>query len=129
MLYFLTLNEKENFLMVTRVSAEFEEPELAELAMKRIREKIRGVYSTSMIYNRSSDKARKLQNGTLYTIIPTAVTTHNYMTAVIESPASRDVIPEPQRSRKTSVYIVCESASVNNVSSVLNSMGALNISH
>ncbi len=117
----------EIYIMVTRVSAEFEEPELAELAMKKIRDSIKGVYSTSMIYNRNSDKARKLQNGTLYTIIPTAVTTHNYMTAVIESPASRDVIPEPHRSRKTSVYIVCESASVSNVSSVLNSMGALNI--
>ena len=128
MLTYTLPKRKGEIFMVTRVSAEFEEPELAEIAMKRIRENIKGVYSTSMIYNRTSDKAEKLKHGTLYTIIPTAVTTHNYMTAVMESPASRDVIPEPQRSRKTSVYVVCESASVPNVSAVLNSMGALNIS-
>lgn len=113
--------------MVTRVTAEFESPEMAEMCLGRITRGVKGVYSTNMIYDRKSDKAERMHNGTLYTLIPTAVTTHNYMTAMIESPASEDVIPEPSRNRKTTVYIVCDSDSKSRISSVLNSMGALKI--
>lgn len=112
---------------MTRISAEFETPDMAEIALKRIKDTVPGVYSTNMIYNKTSDKAMKLRNGSLYTIIPTAVTTHNYLTAVIESPASEDVINEPLRSRKTSIYVICEPESVNNISSLLNAMGGLKI--
>ena len=63
----------------------------------------------------------------VYTIIPTAVTTHNYMTVNMVSPASEDVIPEPIRSRKTIAYVICDSTSVNNVKSIFNSMGGLKI--
>ncbi|SHM26397.1 hypothetical protein [Ruminococcus flavefaciens] len=114
--------------MISRVTAEFESPELAELAMKRVKESVDYVYSAKMIYNRISDKALKLSRGTSFSIIPTYYNTNtNFLTAVMESPASRDIIPEPARSRKTSACIICGSAAVDNVISVLNSMGALNI--
>lgn len=112
---------------MTRVSAEFESPELAELALKRVKETIDGVFSTSIIYDRTSDKALKLRSGTLCTIIPTAVTTHNYFTAVMESPAAEDVIAEPYRRRSASVYAVCDESAVKGVRSVFNSMGGLKI--
>ena len=113
--------------MLKRINAEFEMPELAESALGKLREQVQGVFSTNMMYNRTSDKAEKLRHGTLYTIIPTAVTAHNYMTAVIESPASQDVIPEPERNRKTSVYVICENSSVKAVNAVLSSAGGMNI--
>lgn len=113
--------------MVTRVTAEFETPESAELALKRIRESVRGVYSTNFMYNRISNKAEKLTGGTRYTILPTGLTTHNYMTAVLESPTSRDVIPEPARSRKTTVYIVCDGSGAHEINSILTAMGGSNI--
>lgn len=114
--------------MITRISAEFETPDLAELALKRIKESVNGVYSTNIIYNKTSDKALKLKNGSIYTVIPTAVTTHTYFTAVMESPASENVISEPLRSRKAIVYVICEDDSINNIRAVLNAMGGLNIS-
>ncbi len=112
-----------------RISAEFESPELAELAVKRVKESVSGVNSTNIIYNRISDKAMRLRNGSIYTIIPTAVTTHNYFTAVMESPATDDTINEPNRSRKAVACVFCESTSASNVRALLSAMGGLNVSN
>lgn len=114
--------------MISRVTAEFESPELAELAMKRVKESVDYVYSAKMIYNKISDRAMKLSRGKAFSVIPTYFNTHtNFLTAVMESPASKDIIPEPARNRKTYACIVCGSAAVDNVISVLNAMGGMNI--
>ena len=113
--------------MVTRITAEFEAPEYAEAALGRVRSSVRGVYSTSFIYDRISDKAERLSRGTNCTILPAAVTAHNYLTAVLESPASRDVIPEPRRSRRTKVFIVCDGSRTREISSILTAMGGSRI--
>lgn len=113
--------------MVSRVSAEFETSELAELALKRSRESVGGIYSSGVVYDRRSDKALKLRNGTIYTVIPTAVTSHNYITAVMESPAAESIIPEPSRRRRAQVYVICDSGSTAGVKAVFNSLGGLNI--
>lgn len=114
--------------MVTRVTAEFETPESAEMALKKIRENVRGVYSTNFVYNRDSDKAERLRGKDICTILPTALhPTSNFLTMVMESPASIDVIPEPSRSRKTSVFIVCDGNGTDDISSILTSAGGSNI--
>ncbi len=113
--------------MLTRIKAEFETPELAEIALKRVKESTQGIYSTNIIYNKISDKALRLRGGSIYTVIPTAVTTHTYFTAVMESPASEDVIEEPLRSRKAVVYAICEEESAGNVRSLFSAMGGMKI--
>lgn len=113
--------------MITRIYAEFETPELAELALQRVREKVGNVFSSGLMYDRRSDRAVKLRNGTIYTVIPTAVTTHNYITAVMESPASEDVMTEPSRSRKTKIYVICESSAEGQIRAVFSTMGGLGI--
>jgi len=113
--------------MAARISAEFETPDLAEFALKRVKSSLEGIHSTNLIYNRSSERAMKLQNGSIYTIIPTAVTSYNYLTAVMESPAAIDVIKEPYRSQKTIINVICEEESVNNVKSILGAMGGLKV--
>ena len=118
---------KRGCVMVTRVTAEFTTPEEAEFALKKIRENVRGVYSTNFVYNRDSDKAEKLRSGTIYTVLPTAAVSSNYLTMVMESPASKDVIPEPSRSRKTTVFIVCDGNGIDEISSYLSSSGGINI--
>lgn len=112
---------------MTKISAEFETPELAEAALKRIRESGSPLISANIIYNKTSDHALKLRHGNIYTIIPTAVTTHNYVTAVLESPASEDVIQEPLRSRKATLYCVCKAEHFANIRAILNAMGGLSI--
>lgn len=113
--------------MISRVSAEFEAVELAEAALGRIKESVGDIYKTGIVFNKKSNEASKLRHGITYTVLPTAVTTYNYITAVMESPASEDVIPEPQRRRTAMAYVICEHTSNNNVSAILNALGGLNV--
>ncbi len=110
-----------------KISAEFESPELAELAIKRVKESVKGFHTSSITYNKISDRAVKLRNGNIYTVIPTAVTSQIYLTAVMEFPASEDVIEEPYRNRKTNASLYCEDESADNARAILNAMGALKI--
>lgn len=112
--------------MITRVSAEFETPELAENAIHRVRESV-PVQSASMVYNKASDEAVRLRNGTVWTVLPTAVTSYNYVTGVLESPTTEDVMPEPERRRNTTAYIMCDEENTDTVKSVLNALGGLEI--
>ena len=113
--------------MVTRITAEFEAPEFAEAALGRIRGSVRGIYSSSFTYDRTSDRADQLSRGTMYTVLPAAAVSQNYLTAVLTSPASRDIIPEPRRSRRTKVYIVCDGSCTREISSILTAMGGSSI--
>ncbi len=113
--------------MVTRVMAEFETPEIAEMVLKKIRENVRGIYSTNFVYNRDSDKAERLKGKDICTVLPMAATSHNYLTMVMESPASQDIIPEYSRSRKTNVFIVCDGNGTSEISSIISSAGGTNI--
>ena len=112
---------------MSRISAEFESPETAETVLMRIRNSVPGVFRTGVIYNRRSDRAEKMRNGSIYTVIPTAVTSHNYFTASTLSPASVDVIPEPDRDRTARGFVICDTASAGKVCALLNSFGGIRI--
>ncbi len=112
--------------MITRVSAEFETPELAESAIHKVRENV-NIRSASMVYNKASDEAVRLKNGTVWTILPTAVTSYNYVTGILEYPATDSAIPEPEQRRNTTAYILCDEENTATVKSVLNAMGGLSI--
>ena len=107
--------------MLSRVTAEFETSELAELALKRARESSKDIYSTE------SERAAKLSGGTHFTVLPMAPTAYNYVTAVMESPIDESSVPEPMRRRTAHACIVCSENAVSNVTALLNAMGALNI--
>lgn len=115
--------------MMTTISAKFEAPELAELAIGRIKKSVRGVHSARLAYNRTSSHAEKLRSGSIYTLIPTVSTVHsyNYFTAVMEQPASEDVIPEPSRSRTASVCLICEEESSDQICSLLHALGGFDL--
>lgn len=42
--------------MISRVSAEFEAPELAEAALGRIKESVGDIYKTGIVYNKSQPR-------------------------------------------------------------------------
>lgn len=115
--------------MIIRISAKFEAPELAELAIGRVKKSVHGVHSARFAYNRMSNHAEKLRSGSIYTLIPTVSTVHsyNYFTAVMDQPASEDIIPEPSRSRSTSVFLVCEEDSSDHACSILHALGGFDV--
>lgn len=115
--------------MITRISAKFEAPELAELAVGRVKKSVHGVHSARFAYNRMSNRAEKLRRGSIYTLIPTVSTVHsyNYFTAVMEQPASEDIISEPSRSRITSICLICDQDSSDRICSILHALGGFDV--
>mgnify|MGYP003292008294 CR=1 FL=1 len=111
--------------MISRVTAEFESPDLAELAVKRIKESVNGIYSGSIIRSTNYHSRKNHEHSS---VIPTAFNNYtNFMTAVMESPFSDDSIPEPYKRQNTSACIVCGSGAVDNVIAVMNSLGGLDV--
>ena len=113
--------------MLSRISAEFESMDMAELVVGRVKQSVSGVLRTGIIHNREAERAEKLAHGESYTLLPTAVTTHNYITATLISETTDSILEEPQRSKNSKLYIICEKESLKDVSSILNAMGGLKI--
>ena len=114
--------------MISRVTADFVNAELAELAMKRVRDSVGYVYSAKMMYNRSTDVILKKSGNSTISLIPTYNNSHNnYLTDVICSTDSSELITRTPKQYCTTACIVCGSAAVDNVISVLNAMGGTNI--
>lgn len=116
--------------MISRITAEFETPELAELALKRAKEKTDGIFKSGMIYSRVSERNTVLRSGEHISVIPTAANLpsyQNFMTASMDSPTSKDSVPEPSRNRKTRIYVICSAESCGEICSILGSLGGLRI--
>lgn len=114
--------------MISRVSAEFEAPELAEAAIRRVKQSVNGVYSAKIMYDKNLNNTMKLSHGTICTLLPTYTNNYtNFLTAVTEYPSSEDVIPEVSRRTNTQIYIICDNESSRNISAILNAMGGLKI--
>lgn len=107
--------------MISSISAEFETQDLAEIALKKVRERYSGIYSAT-IKNRPNRPAR---NG----FLPDAVSSHGFMAAVLGSPVDESDIPEPFRSRAANIYIVCERSCTNDIAAILSAMGGLKIQY
>lgn len=110
--------------MISRVTAEFESPEMAEYAMKRVRESIQYVYSAKMI----EEKKQAISRKTAFSVIPAYYNSHtNMLTSVLDSPVSDEAFHDHIIKRKAYSCIICGSAAVDNVIALLNSLGGTNI--
>lgn len=110
--------------MISRVTAEFESPETAEYAIKRVRESIQYVYSAKIIEDRKQTISRK----TAFSVIPAYYNSHsNMLTSVLESPVSEEAFQNHTQKSKAYSCIICGSAAVDNVIALLNVLGGTNI--
>ena len=101
--------------MVTSITADFHESGLGSLAVDRIRSRIPGVYS-AVLRTHGGVAAHR-------SVIPTFANNFslNFMTAGV--PDSEDsFLPSGGRA-----YIVCDGSRIDEINSVLNSLGAVNI--
>ena len=114
--------------MISRVTADFESPERAHVVLKRVRESVEYVYSAKMMYHRISENTIRTSRSSAFSLIQAYYNSHsNYLTDVISSPVSEDISVSRRRNRTTTACIICGSAAVDNVISVLNAMGGTNI--
>ncbi|MBP5432823.1 hypothetical protein [Ruminococcus sp.] len=115
--------------MISRVTADFENIELAELALKRVRDSVGYVYSAKMMYKTSPDVMLKRSGRSAFSLYPTYYNSNiNYLKDVIGSSASDEPVTRSKTKYRITTCIVCGSAAVDNVISVLCAMGGTNIS-
>jgi len=113
--------------MLVRVSGEFETADIAEIVSGRIKSGVKGIKRTGIVYNREATALDGIEHKTRYTLLPTAVTTQNYFTAVIESDISKSMIEEPKLRSNAYLYIICDAESANNVRSLMLSFGGMKV--
>lgn len=108
--------------MLKNIKAEFPEYDLAENASRKIRKNLNGIRKIKI----SSDcKAVNLnENDYFFRLIPTAVTTQNYITI----PVISDLNENQNISHKSHLNIICTEEVSPSVHRLLTSSGGINIS-
>ena len=105
--------------MISRVIAEFESSDLAELAVKRVKESVEYVYSGNIMYSSKTVRAHLFERGANHAVVPVSYS---------NSISSDENTEQHFRRRKnTTACVICGSAAVENVISMLNAMGGINI--
>lgn len=103
--------------MVTSITADFHEPGMGSLAVDRIRSRIPGVYSAVLRTHGGVAAHRSVS------VVPAFANNFsmNFMTATL--PETGDsFLPSGGRA-----YIVCDGSRIDEINSVLNSLGGVNI--
>lgn len=109
------------FVMISSISAEFETPDHAETALRKIKEHSRGIYSAT-IRNSPSKPVR-------HRINPAAVNSHGFMTFTTGNYIDDASIPEPLLRCTANIYIVCERSCTEDIAAVLSALGGLKIQY
>ncbi|MGN0620466.1 MAG: hypothetical protein ACI4I9_01255 [Porcipelethomonas sp.] len=119
--------------MFSRISCEFEMVEFAEAASKRIKETVSGPKKIRIRYNRNkfsalSDGAAAQTHGEMFVLLPTAVTSYNYITGQITRPLDSSQYKEPVLTQSVILEITFETAQSDTVRQILVSSGGYDIS-
>lgn len=112
--------------MISRVTADFYSEELAHLAMQRLRESVDYVYSAKVLCGRIS--GRSSLHNSVFLQTPSFFSSYtapfsDTVNGTVSAETSLHSLPK----QKATACIVCGSAAVDNVISVLNAMGGSNI--
>ncbi len=108
-----------------RIQGEFETIELAELTAGRIRRSVPGIRKIMVqALGRVGDNPVSRQR---YTMLPANLRMQNYITAVMVSEISDDVLPEPSYRRTAQLQIICDVQTADRASALLLAAGAWGI--
>lgn len=104
-----------------RIYAEFEAPELAELAGGSIRRKLRGVHRITVHPVGAGKQAHTGYER--FTMLPANLSMMNYATDVLHAEIASSSIPEPMQRRTTELLVVCDAAAARSVTNILHQFG------
>ncbi|MGN1480559.1 hypothetical protein [Porcipelethomonas sp.] len=120
--------------MFSRITGEFDLIEFAEYAARRIRETVDGEKKITIYKNKNKYKnmVRKnnepiLTHGEIFYLLPTAITSYNYITAVISRPVNTSRIEEPLLTRSVKIKVISASENNHMISQILLSFGGYGI--
>ncbi len=119
--------------MFSKITGEFESVEFAEYAAKHIREAVSSPVKISIVQNRRSYRGLKnnehhgATHGNVFYLLPTAVTSYNYITARVSRPVSHSLISEPLLNRTATIIVQAKDDSADAVAGILGSYGGFNI--
>ena len=102
--------------MVTRITAEFDSPDIAEKAVHSIYRNVRGVYSANLMKRHTHDR-KSVTEGTVSALEGSAGTFTD-----ISSDA-----PLQSAGAKSSIFVVCDGSNVDEIRSLLSSLGGSSI--
>lgn len=108
-----------------RLRGEYEAIELAELAAGRIRRSVRGVQKTFV--QPIGKAAESLVGRQHYTLLPSNMRMSNYLTAVMVSEVSDDILPEPMYRRTAELLILCDKKTAGSAEAILHATGAIKV--
>lgn len=118
--------------MFSQISCEFERIEFAEAAVKRIRETVSGPKKIRISHNRNrfrqlEDKQIPPLNGEAFVLLPTAVTSYNYITGQISRPVCSCQFKEPALTESVTLNITFDSSYSTAVKQLILSSGGYSI--
>ncbi len=120
--------------MYSKITGEFEEIEFAEYAARHIRETISSPKKIKIVQNKSKLKPffRNSQyinavNGEVFYLLPTAVTSYNYITGQVSHPIDHSSVDEPLLDRSVTLIVQTESEYADKIAGIISSLGGVNI--
>ncbi|MBQ3566095.1 MAG: hypothetical protein IJA12_02835 [Oscillospiraceae bacterium] len=120
--------------MFSKISCEFDSVEFAEYAAKHLRSRSQSPVRISIFHNNRKYKSvlrnsehNNATHGNVFYLLPTAVTSYNYITARVTRPVNDSLISEPLLNRTVTMIVQTDSDAADNVSGILNSYGGYNV--
>lgn len=120
--------------MYSKITGEFEEIEFAEYAAKNIRETIVSPKKIKIVQNKSKLKPffrnsqyRNAAHGDIFYLLPTAVTSYNYITGQVSRPIDQSVVDEPLLDHSVTLIVQTEKEYADKIAGIISSFGGVNI--
>lgn len=120
--------------MYARITGEFESVEFAEFAAKHIRDSVNSPLKISIIHNRNKiqgklkgDEQENITNGKIFYLLPTAVTSYNYITFAEIRDIDKNQISEPLLNKSVTLSVQTDFSKADKVAGILSSYGGYNI--
>ncbi len=110
--------------MLRSITAEFEHFDSAEMASRKIRRNVNGIRKIKIASHKMS---KRNGHDSYYKLIPTAITTQNYVTLSMSN-SLNDRISEPQTTQTTILTVICTEEVSSQVHRILTSSGGIYIS-
>lgn len=120
--------------MFSKITGEFDSVEFAEYAAKHLRETINSPVKISILQNcrrlrgiLKNNEHSNATHGNVFYLLPTAISSYNYITDTVTRKVNNSLISEPLLNRTVTMTVHAKSEKAEAVAGILGSYGGYNI--